>query len=407
MFPSSRTTWLWVWCRLASSSAGSSPVRHKPSRSWKGTLRGDIRAEAAIAWAWRSGHPCNFLSAFGFLPEYNSARAIRCGAAGGRFVLHNSARSGALHGCTGHWDEIWESTICSARCSARRSQYVDFHLLRYLWDRGFRGACLLRCAVFCQLRAGVVAIGCEKNPHGGYAGGYLLGIPKGLRIWTDLIVAENRRRDSFPGHASCHSEKPAPRPGSSLRGAEPPRLRQLYRWPFAHPWRLPRPCCSTSHSLVRRRGPPTGTEAQPGRQVVSNSVSNASLYPQRDNAERIREEDHHHGQTKHQRAHGEVLHARNLVLHVHEIPDDQRSLDDRQTHQDREHALGLHVLIAKVNFDCRQNQKHSPHPEKRSDTVVALLFGHALLNCLLKSVHSFIFQTPRRSWWTLCRRGGR
>src|SRR6202521_6285266 len=82
--------WLWVWCRLATSSAGSSPVRHKPSRSWKGTLRGDIPAEAAIVWAWRSGHLCKFLSVFGFLPGYNSARAIRCGAAGGRLVVHTS-----------------------------------------------------------------------------------------------------------------------------------------------------------------------------------------------------------------------------------------------------------------------------------------------------------------------------
>ncbi len=140
----------------------------------------------------------------------------------------NSARSGALHGCTGHWDEIWESTTCSARCSARRSQYVDFHLLRNLWDRGFRGACLLRCAVFCQLRAGVVAIGREKNPHGGCAGVYLLCISKRLRLPNDLIGGENCCRDSVPGRASCHNEKPAPRPMSLLRGAEPPRLRQLY-----------------------------------------------------------------------------------------------------------------------------------------------------------------------------------
>src|SRR4029077_8561316 len=161
--------------------------------------------------------------------------------------------------------------------------------------------------------------------------------------------------------------------------------------PFAHPWKLPRPCCSTSHSLVRRREPPTGTKAQPAWRVALNSAPKRSLYPQRDNAERIRKEDHHHGETKHQRAHGEVLHARHLVLHVHEIPDDQRGLDDRQTHQDRQHALGLHVLIAKVNFDCRQNQEHSPHPEKGSDTVVALLFGYAFFNCQLRGVfHNFI-----------------
>jgi len=54
--------------------------------------------------------------------------------------------------------------------------------------------------------------------------------------------------------------------------------------------------------------------------------------------------------------------------------------------------LGSMFLIAEVNFDCRQNQKHSPHPEKWSDTVVPLLFGYALFNCLLKSVfHNFIF----------------
>src|ERR1700719_1385806 len=87
----------------------------------------------------------------------------------------NSARSGAFDGCTGHWDETWESTTCSARCSARRSQYVDFHWLRNLWDRSFRSACLLRRAVFCQLRAGVVAIERKKNPHGGCAEVYLFG----------------------------------------------------------------------------------------------------------------------------------------------------------------------------------------------------------------------------------------
>src|SRR5207253_5177235 len=177
----------------------------------------------------------------------------------------------------------------------------------------------------------------------------------------------------------CHSEKPAPRPRSLLQGAEPPRLRQLCRWPFAHLGKLPRLCCSTSNNLARTLGPPTSTETRPARRFAPKfapkPAPNASLYPQRDNAERIRKEDHHHRQTKHQRAHGEVLHARHLILHVHEIPDDQRSLDDRQTHQDRQHALGLHVLIAEVNFDCRQNQKHSPHPEEGSDTVVALLFG--------------------------------
>ena len=152
--------------------------------------------------------------------------SIRCGPRVGGSLTDksNSARSGALHGCTGHWDEIWESTTCSAR----RSQYVDFHLLRNLWDRGFRGACLLRCAIFRQLRARVVAIGRQENPHGGCAGVYLLYISKCLPLRNELIRGENRRRDSVPGHASCHSEKPGPRPGSSLQGAGPPRLRQLY-----------------------------------------------------------------------------------------------------------------------------------------------------------------------------------
>jgi hypothetical protein len=52
---------------------------------------------------------------------------------------------------------------------------VDFHWLRNLWDRSFRSARLLHRAVFCQLRAGVAAIGRKNNPPGGSAGVYLSG----------------------------------------------------------------------------------------------------------------------------------------------------------------------------------------------------------------------------------------
>jgi len=116
---------------------------------------------------------------------------------------------------TGHWDENWESTDCSARGSARRSQYVDFHLLRNLWDRGFRVLAYYAALYFASLRVGVVAIGRQMKPHGGCAGVYLLYISKCLPLRNELIrgriVVEIRS-----GHASCHSKTPAPRPGSSL-----------------------------------------------------------------------------------------------------------------------------------------------------------------------------------------------
>ena len=149
---------------MATSFAGSSPVRHKPSKSWKGTLRGDIPADVVIVGACRSGQPCKFLSVSSFHPEYNSARPTPCVGprVGGPFFADksDSAYSGALHGCTGHWDEIWESTTCSAR----GSQYVDFHRVRNLWDRVFRGAGLLRFAVFCPP---VVKgrCGCNRTPE--------------------------------------------------------------------------------------------------------------------------------------------------------------------------------------------------------------------------------------------------
>src|SRR5260370_8928701 len=76
----------------------------------------------------------------------------------------------------------------------------------------------------------------------------------------------------------------------------------------------------------------------------------------RSNAERVWKEDHHHRQTKYQRAHREVLHARHLVLHVHEIPDDQRRL------RSEEHTSELQ---SHLNLACRLLLDTNKYPSKR------------------------------------------
>src|SRR5258708_29446322 len=73
---------------------------------------------------------------------------------------------------------------------------------------------------------------------------------------------------------------------------------------------------------------------------------------------------------------------------MHEVPDNQRGLDQRQSHQYGQHLHGLHVLIGQVDFDGGHQQQGAPDVKEKRFVVMALLFGGAFRESYLSGIHS-------------------
>src|SRR5215469_1327650 len=139
---------------------------------------------------------------------------------------------------------------------------------------------------------------------------------------------------------------------------------------------------------------------------VINHQSLVLMHAQGDHALSVpKHEQRHDNETAHHGAHGQPLHQRYFVAQMHEEPDNQRSLDERQAQQDRQHLCGRHVLIGQINFDRSKDQQRAPYPEKLRFLMVALLFGDAFCDCNLNFVHWAL--APRESWPTSDTRAGK
>src|SRR5258708_31971197 len=112
-----------------------------------------------------------------------------------------------------------------------------------------------------------------------------------------------------------------------------------------------------------------------------------SFHSQRNDAQSVREKDHHQSQASDQGAHGQPLHARDFVFHVHEVADDERRFYERQAHQNGQHPHGLHILIRQIDFNGGHPQQRGPNPEELPLSVVPVLVRPAFPDCLLKSFH--------------------
>src|SRR6266704_2207346 len=80
------------------------------------------------------------------------------------------------------------------------------------------------------------------------------------------------------------------------------------------------------------------------------------------------------------------------------IADNQRGLDQRQSHQYGQHLHGPQILIGQKDFDGGHHQKRAPNPEEQPLTMMSVLFGNPLGDSYLNRIH--IPPVPRESWRT-------
>src|SRR5437588_2186351 len=141
-------------------------------------------------------------------------------------------------------------------------------------------------------------------------------------------LAQRRRSDTQPAKEKEHSQKCAAN---------------------FHLTSMPHQLALFTLRLFREGSKPSSTNHE--------SLSGRSLHAQRNDPVCIgKEKDSHQDQASYHGAHGDPLHARNFIPQMHEEPDNQRRLDQRQSHQNRQHLYRLHVLIGQIHLNPSDNQ---------------------------------------------------
>jgi len=125
---------------------------------------------------------------------------------------------------------------------ARKIAYVDFHLLRNCWDRGFRGACVLRCSVFLPVRVGR---GCNRTADEAarrVRWSVSPNISKCLPLRNELIRGEIVVEILLPVTLPAIAKTPPHAQGHHSKGRSHQDCDSFTDGLFVHLWKLPRPC---------------------------------------------------------------------------------------------------------------------------------------------------------------------
>src|SRR2546422_1610920 len=99
---------------------------------------------------------------------------------------------------------------------------------------------------------------------------------------------------------------------------------------------------------------------------IATTSKVSSFQPHLGEANAVREQHKHHPDDEDRGRYQGQRQAPSLVPKMHEVGDDQRRLDDREGHEQRQHHLDLEVLISQRHFSSRKGQEPPPHKKKNS-----------------------------------------
>src|SRR5271170_7150982 len=111
------------------------------------------------------------------------------------------------------------------------------------------------------------------------------------------------------------------------------------------------------------------------------------------------EDEQHHANAKDRCRNDRQNKTHALKFEMHEICQDQRRLDQRQSYENRNHQMNFHPLIGQEDFEHRQQQKPYPDLQKQLCTAYRMIpvkFRTRVHYGLLKSLGIYAQQIQHR-----------